>query len=224
MATKAKVSKLLLRNVPLFAMLPEDQLDALTTVLDRKSFARGEAVVTVGDATDSLYIVISGKLKVVIGDKMGREVILTLLGPGEYFGKMVPIEDSTRSASVIVVESCELLMLSKRDFRKCLSDNFEMAMTLLRCAVQRLREADRKIGRLALMDVYGRVAALLLDMSKTIDGRHVITQKIVKTDMAGMIGASREMVTRVMKDLEAGGFIEVRGDSTYLRDNIALIE
>jgi CRP/FNR family cyclic AMP-dependent transcriptional regulator len=137
---------------------------------------------------------------------------------------MVPIEDSTRSASVIVLEPCELLVLSKRDFRKCLSDNFEMAMTMLRGAVQRLREADRKIGRLALMDVYGRVAALLLDMSETKDGQHVITQKIVKTDMAGMVGASREMVTRVMKDLQAGGFIEVRGDSVYLRDNIATIE
>ena len=224
MATKAKVSKLLLRNVPLFSMLPEDQLAALTTVLGRKSFARGETVIAAGDATNSLYIVISGRLKAIIGDKTGREVILTILGPGEYFGEMVPIEYSTRSASVIVLESCELLILSKHDFRKCLSDNFEMAMTMLRCAVQRLREADRKIGRLALMDVYGRVAALLLDMSETIDGRHVITQKIVKKDMAGMIGASREMVTRVMKDLQAGGFIEVRGDSIYLRDNIASIE
>ena len=224
MVTKANVSTLLLRNVPLFAMLPEDHLALLTTVVSRKLFARDAIIIAAGTVTDSLYIVISGRLKAIIGDKTGREIILTMLGPGEYFGEMVPIDDGTRSASVIGLEAGELLVLSKHDFRKCLSDNFEMAMTMLRCSVQRLREADRKIGRLALMDVYGRVAALLLDMSKTIDGRHVITQKIVKTDIAGMIGASREMVTRVMKDLQAGGFIELRGDSIYLRDNIALIE
>jgi CRP-like cAMP-binding protein len=99
-----------------------------------------------------------------------------------------------------------------------------MAMTMLRCAIQRLREADRKIGRLALMDVYGRVAGHLLEMSETIDGQHVIARKIIKQQMADMIGAPREMVGRAMKDLQAGGFIEVRGNSTYLRDNIALID
>ncbi len=223
MATKATVSTLLLRNVPLFSMLPEDQLAVLTTVVSRKSFARDAIIIAAGNVTDSLYVVISGRLKAIIGDKTGREIILTMLGPGEYFGEMVPIDDGTRSASVIALEPGELLVLSKHDFRKCLSDNFEMAMTMLRCSVQRLREADRKIGRLALMDVYGRVAGLLLDMSETIDGQHVITRKIVKTEMASMIGASREMVTRVMKDLQAGGFIEVRGNSMYLRDNIASI-
>ena len=222
-AKQASVSTLLLRNIPLFAMLPEDQLAALTTVVSRKNFARGATIIAAGDITDSLYVVISGRLKVIIGDKTGRQFILAVLGPGEYFGEMVPIEDSTRSASVIALQPGELLVLSKRDFRKYLSDNFEMAMTMLRCAVRRLHEADRKIGRLALMDVYGRVAALLLDMSKTVDGQHVVTQKIAKTDIANMVGASREMVSRVMKDMRAGGFIEVRGNSIYLRDNIASI-
>ncbi len=223
MAMHATVSTLLLRNVRLFSMLPEEQLTLLTKVVGRQSFSRGATIIAAGDVTDSLYIVISGKLKVNIGDSTGREIILTTLGPGEYFGEMVPIEDSARSASVIALEPGELLVLSKHEFRKCLQDNFEMAMTMLRCAVQRLREADRKIGRLALMDVYGRVAASLLDMSETIDGQHIITQKIIKTEMADTLGASREMVTRVMKDLQARGFIEVRGNATYLRDNIASI-
>src|SRR5271167_3116986 len=104
MATKANVSTLLLRNVPLFAMLPEDELAVLSTVVGRKSFERGAAIIAAGDVTDSLYVVISGKLKVVIGDKTGREIILTMLGPGEYFGEMVPIADSTRSASIIALE------------------------------------------------------------------------------------------------------------------------
>ncbi len=218
------VSTLLLRNVPLFSMLPEDQLTVLTKVVRRNSFSRGATIIAAGDVTDSLYVVISGRFKVIIGDKTGREIILAMLGPGEYFGEMVPIDDNPRSASVIAMEPGDLLVLSKQEFRKCLQDNFEMAMTMLRCAIQRLREADRKIGRLALMDVYGRVAGHLLEMSETIDGQHVIARKIVKQQMADMIGASREMVGRAMKDLQADGFIEVRGNSTYLRDNIALID
>ena len=221
---QAVVSTLLLRNVPLFSMLSEGQLALLTQVVGRKSFPRGATIITAGDITDSLYVVISGKVKVLIGDKTGREVILSVLGPRDYFGEMVPIDDSPRSASVIAMEPVELLMLSKQEFTKCLQDNFEMAMTMLRCAIQRLREADRKIGRLALMDVYARVAGHLLEMSKTIDGHHVISHKIVKQQMADTIGASREMVSRAMKDLQADGLIQIRGNSIYLQDNIAAID
>jgi len=221
---QAIVSTLLLRNVPLFSTLPEDQLTVLTKVVRRLSFPRGATIVTAGDVTDSLYVVISGRFKVIIGDRTGREIILAVLGQGEYFGEMVPIEDSTRSASVVAMEPGELLVLGKEDFRTCLQDNFEMAMTMLRCAIQRLAEADRKIGRLALMDVYARVAGHLLEISETVDGQQVIAQKIAKQQMADTIGASREMVHRAMKDLQARGFIEVRGKEIYLRDNIALID
>jgi len=224
MVAHASVSTLLLRNVPLFAMLSESQLSVLTSVVSRRSFARGTTIIAAGDVTDSLYLVISGRLKVMMSDDEGREVILSMLGPNEYFGEMGLIDDSTRSASVISLEACELLVLSKRDFRKCLSENFEMAMTVMRGLVKRLREADRKIGSLALMDVYGRVARLLLEMSEMIAGQHVVTRKIAKQDIAKMIGASREMVSRVMKDLQVGGYIDVRGNSIYLRDNIVDID
>lgn len=224
MAALASVSTLLLRNVPLFAMLQESQLSLLTGVVSRRSFPRSTTIIAAGDATDSLYVVISGRLKVMMSDDEGREVILSMLGPNEYFGEMGLIDDSTRSASVIALEACELLVLSKRDFRKCLSENFEMALTVMRGLVKRLREADRKIGSLALMDVYGRVARLLLEMSERIDGQQVVTKKVAKQDIAKMIGASREMVSRVMKDLQVGGYIDVRGSSIYLRDNIVDID
>ena len=224
MATQTGVSTLLLRSVPLFAMLQEDQLAVLTNVVRRRSFPRGTTIIAAGDVTDSLYVVISGTLKVTMSDESGREIILSMLGPREYFGEMVPIDENTRSASVIGLEPCELMVLSKDDFRKCLLENFQMAMTVLRGLVKRLREADRKIGSLALMDVYGRVARLLLDMSETIDGRRIVTRKIVKKDIAKMIGASREMVSRVMKHLQAGGYIDVRGNSIYLNDNIVDID
>jgi CRP/FNR family transcriptional regulator, cyclic AMP receptor protein len=157
-------------------------------------------------------------------DDDGGEVILAILGSNEFFGEMGLLDDAPRSASVVAIEPCELLSLSKKDFKKCMAENFEMTMTVMRGIVKRLREADKKIGSLALMDVYGRVARLLLEMSETIDGQKVVTKKLAKQDIAKMIGASREMVSRVMKDLQTGGFIEVKGGSIFLKDNILAVD
>jgi len=224
MAGPAHVSTLLLRNVPLFSVLPEHQLAVLTSLVSRKAFTRGTTIISAGDTTESLYVIISGRLKVMMSDDEGREVILAILGPNEFFGEMGLLDDHPRSASVVAIEACELLTLAKRDFKKCLADNVEMTMTVMRGVVKRLREADQKIGSLALMDVYGRVARLLLEMSEIVDGQKVVTKKLAKQDIAKMIGASREMVSRVMKDLQAGGYIEVRPGSIVLRDNILAVD
>jgi CRP/FNR family transcriptional regulator, cyclic AMP receptor protein len=218
------VSTAVLKAVPLFASFPDDQLRLLTPVITRRSLPRSTTVMASGDPTDSLYIVLSGRLKVMMSDAEGKEVILSILGPGEFFGEMGLIDDAPRSASVVSIEACELLSIAKRDFKKSLAENFEMAQAVMRGLVRRLRDADRKIGSLALLDVYGRVARLLLDMSETVDGEKVVTKRLPKQDIAKMIGASREMVSRVMKDLQMGGYIEVRGSNIVLRDTIVLPE
>jgi len=218
------VSTAVLKAVPLFASFPEDQLRMLTTMVTRRSASRSTTIMAGGDATDSLYIVLSGRLKVMMSDSDGKEVILSILGPGEFFGEMGLIDDEPRSASVVTIEPCELLSISKRDFKKCLVDNSEMSMAVMRGLVRRLREADRKIGSLALLDVYGRVARLLLDMAENVNGEKVVTKRLPKQDIAKMIGASREMVSRVMKDLQTGGYIEMRGSNIVLRDTIMLPE
>jgi len=218
------VSTAVLKAVPLFASFPEDQLRMLTTMVTRRSASRSTTIMAGGDATDSLYIVLSGRLKVMMSDSDGKEVILSILGPGEFFGEMGLIDDEPRSASVVTIEPCELLFISKRDFKKCLLENSDMSMAVMRGLVRRLREADRKIGSLALLDVYGRVARLLLDMSENVDGEKIVTKRLPKQDIAKMIGASREMVSRVMKDLQMGGYIEMRGSNIVLRDSIVLPE
>jgi CRP/FNR family transcriptional regulator, cyclic AMP receptor protein len=218
------VSTAVLKAVPLFASFPEDQLRMLTGVVTRRSLPRSTTVMASGDPTDSLYIVLSGRLKVMMSDAEGKEVILSILTAGEFFGEMGLIDDAPRSASVVSIEACELLSIAKRDFKKCLAENFEMAQAVMRGLVRRLRDADRKIGSLALLDVYGRVARLLLDMSETVDGEKIVTKRLPKQDIAKMIGASREMVSRVMKDLQMGGYIEVRGSNIVLRDSIVLPE
>jgi CRP/FNR family transcriptional regulator, cyclic AMP receptor protein len=220
-APSTTVSPTVLKTVPMFGTFPEDQLRALATMVTRRSAPRGSAIMRAGDETDSLYIVISGRLKVMMGEADGKEVILSILGPGEFFGEMGLIDDSPRSATVIAIEPCELLAVTKRAFKKCLVENVALAMAVMRVVVRRLREADRKIGSLAMLDVYGRVARLLLDMSENVNGQKVVTRRLTKQDIGKMVGASREMVTRVMKDLEMSGYFEVRGSTIVLRDTIS---
>jgi CRP/FNR family cyclic AMP-dependent transcriptional regulator len=216
------VSPLLIRNVPLFSSLPGDQLLLLASVLSRKPYPRDSAVIAAGDPTDALYIVISGRLKVVMSDNEGREAILAILNRGDFFGEMGLIDQAPRSASVVTLEACELLTITRADFMKCLQKNFDLAMNVIRGLVGRLREADRKIGSLALMDVCGRVARLLMDMAETVDGQKVVTRKLPKKQIAKMIGASREMVSRVMKEMETSGHIEVRAHGILLRESLEL--
>ena len=218
------VSSAMLRSVPLFASFPEEPLRLLATVVTRRSATRGSIIMAAGDPTDSLYIVLSGRLKVMMSDAEGKEVILTILGPGEFFGEMGLIDDSPRSASVVAIEPCELMAITRRDFKKCLAENVDMASAVMRGLVRRLREADRKIGSLALLDVYGRVARLLLDMAETVDGQKMVTKRLPKQDIAKMIGASREMVSRVMKDLQTSGYIEVRAGSIFLHEAMLMAE
>jgi len=218
------VSTTVLKAVPLFSSLPEEQLRMLSTMVVRKSVPRSTTVISGGDMTDSLYIVLTGRLKVMMSDSDGKEVILSFLGAGEFFGEMGLIDDAPRSATVVAIEPCELLYISKRDFKKCLAENFDITMAVMRGLVRRLREADRKINSLALLDVYGRVARLLIDMSETVGGEKIVTKRLPKQDIAKMIGASREMVSRVMKDLQMGGYIEMRGSNIVLRESILLPE
>ncbi|MCL2635084.1 MAG: cyclic nucleotide-binding domain-containing protein [Betaproteobacteria bacterium] len=206
------LSLVVLRNVPLFSGLNESELEKLSKVCGRRRVERGAFVVRAGEVTDSLYILLTGRAKVTNTDEEGREIILAWLGPGESFGEMGMIDGSPRSASVVASEACELLVLGKDAFQRCLQDNFLVAQKLMQILVRRLREADRKIESLALLDVYGRVARLLLDVSIEEEGRRVIKKKISKQDMARMIGASREMVSKVMRDLELSGYIATEGD------------
>lgn len=197
----------LLQKIPMFSGLSELQLDQLARMAVHRRATRHTAIVRAGESTDSLFVIVSGSAKVLSRDAEGREVILTLLGAGECFGEMGLIDGSPRSADVIADEACALLMISKRDFIKALADNFDLCLNIMKSLVLRLREANRKIESLALMDVYGRVAKLLLDFSVEEDGVRVIRRKVSKQDMAKMVGASREMVSRVMKDLEGSGYI-----------------
>jgi len=219
-----RASTLLLRNVPLFESLSEQQRDLLMQRLRRRSHARGETIVEAGDPSQCLYIIISGRAQVVITDGKGRKVILALLRPGDYFGEMSLLDECPRSASVIAREACEILILDKHDLVECLRASPQLALTVARGLAKRLRAADRRIGSLALLDVYGRVAQVLLQEAEDVDGIRVVRGGLSKQDIARMIGASRERVSRIMKDLQTRGYIESRGSSIYLTDRVGKLE
>ena len=212
------ISTTVLKSLPLFAACSLEELRALAPTVMRRTAPRGTAIMREGHPIDCLYVIVSGRLKVMVGEADGKETILGILGPGEFFGEMGLIDDNPRSASVVAIEPCELLALTKRVFRRLLVENPGLAMAVMRVLVRRLREADRKIGSLAMLDVYGRVARLLLDMSEIVNGQKVVTRRVSKQDIAKMIGASREMVSKVMKDLQTSGHIEIQGTLIVLRD------
>ncbi|MGZ5091602.1 MAG: Crp/Fnr family transcriptional regulator [Burkholderiales bacterium] len=195
----------ILKTVPLFSLFSDHELATLFPAIQHRSYPRHSFMLRAGEKTDALYIILSGKAKVVIDDGDGREVTLTTIGPSEFFGEMSLIDEKPRSASVEALEACEILYISKPAFMACLKDNFDAAMLILRNVVARLREADRKIASLALMDVHGRVARLLMDLARDVNGMWVVDTG--SEEMARMVGASREMVSRVLKEMRDGGLI-----------------
>lgn len=214
------VSTIALRTFPLFQGLPDDRLASVARCAMMRRIPRGQAVVHAGDRTDFIYFVLTGSLKVTVSDEDGREVILSILGQGEIFGEMGMFGEQPRSATVLAVVPSDLVQISKQDFRRIMEENFDIAWRIMTNLAERLRNADRKIESLALMDVYGRVARLLLDMSEDVAGEVIVTRKISKQDIAKMIGASREMVSRVMKDLGLQGLIEETDRGIILRDRL----
>jgi CRP/FNR family transcriptional regulator, cyclic AMP receptor protein len=202
-------NKLFLKRVPLFAGLTDAQYDLLAAGSTRRNFPKGRMMVAEGEPSQSLYILLSGRAKVQRSDSEGKEVILAVLGPGEFFGEMSLIDDAPRSASVITLESCDFMAINKESFKAMISQSTEMCLQIMKGLVKRLRGADQKIETLALLDVYGRVARVLLDFSESVDGERVVKGKLPRQEIAKMIGASREMVSRVMKGLETDGYILV---------------
>jgi CRP/FNR family transcriptional regulator, cyclic AMP receptor protein len=193
--------------------------DELLDVLDLRDFARhavtrtfprNTVVVREGERTDSLYIVVSGRVKIYVSDE-GKEIVLGESGPGEYFGEMV-LDEGPRSASVTTLEPTEFLVVPREDFREFVTKSPEFALHLILKLIRRVRALTNDVKTLGLMDVYGRVARMLLDLAEERDGVLVIRERPKPQEIASRVGASREMVDKILEDLAEGGYIKVKGD------------
>jgi CRP-like cAMP-binding protein len=211
-----------LRKVPLFQNLSEPDLHAFSELCRERSYPKGSVIVFEDDPGDALYLVAAGQVKVVLIAEDGREVILSVLGEGSFFGEMAVIDDEPRSAHVIAMEDSNLLVLRREDFQAQLRRSPDVAISLLREISQRLRRADEKIGSLVLLDVNGRVAHLLLRMADD-EGGDRITRKLTHHTIAQMIGSSRETVSRTMRNLVERGVIQVTRKDITLKDRHSLM-
>lgn len=207
----------LVRRVPLFSDLNPLQASMVADSVSKHRFKRGEALVSQGEKSGYLAIMLSGRARVLATDSKGREVILAHLEAGAHVGEMSLIDDQPHSASVVAETQTDALILGREAFMRCLADSVPMAQTIMKGLVKRLRNADEKIETLALLDVYGRVARALMELGKANDDGTFVTQsRVSRQDVAKMIGASREMVSRVMKDFEERGMISRQEDGTLL--------
>jgi len=215
----------LIRRVPLFSTLTQTQAESVADAVIKRRFKRGECIVEQGKKSNFLAIVLTGRARVVTSDARGREVILATLTPGDYVGEMSLIDNQPHSATVRAEVQTDVLILGRVEFARCLPENTSMAYAVMKGLVLRLRLADRKIEWLAMMEVYGRVARALLEFAHPDkEGRLIIRERVSRQDVAKMIGASREMVSRVMKDLEDRGFIEAQEDgSTLVKDRLSTL-
>jgi len=210
----------MLENVSLFSELPQSDLEAISKLATTRTFPRNTIIISEGDTSDSLYAVLSGKVKIYLSDDEGKEIIINIQGAGEYFGELALLDDSPRSASVMTIEECKLAIISKSAFDECLEANPQIALRVIRGLSGRLRDLTENVKSLALMDVYGRVARTLLDLAEEDNGEQIIRQRLTQRDIANMVGASREMVSRILKDLSVGGYITIRNKTITIHDKL----
>ena len=197
-----------LAQVPLFSELGDSELTAIANMATTRSLPANSVVVNEGDQTNSLYVINSGKVKIYLADENGKEVMLGISGPGEYFGEMV-LDGGPRSASVMTLEPSKFSIIQKEDLEKYLHNHPEVALNIIKHLINRIRALTDNVKSLALLDVYGRFRKLLLDLAIEEDGKMVIKEKLTQKDMANRVGSSREMISRILRELTVGGYIEI---------------
>ena len=197
-----------LKAIPLFEGVPEVDLRALAERTVTRNYPKQAMIVNEGDESGSLYLILSGRVKVYLADEHGKELILAIKGPGQYFGEMA-LDGEPRAASVMTLDPSQFAVLSREDFRAFLLSHAEVALQLIENLIRVARGLNRSARNLAMLDVYGRVARTLLELAVERDGRLVIPEKLTQKDIAARVGASREMINRILRDLTTGGYVSV---------------
>jgi len=189
--------------------LQQDELAIIVNYSSPKHYPKHTIIINEGDPSEIFYVLLEGQVKVFVSDEKGKEVVINIQGPGSYFGEIAIIDKAPRSASVMTLEACRMAVVSRQDFMRCIGEHPEFALALIRRLVERVRALTEQIKGLALYDVYGRVAQTLTGLASEQDGVQVIPQRLTHQDIANRVGASREMVSRILKDLTTGGYVRI---------------
>ena len=212
-----------LATVPLFKSLDPAERERFAELVREKSYPKGSVILFEDDPGDALFVIRDGRVKVVLLGEDGREVILGLLGVSEHFGELSLIDGQPRSAHVIAMEESTILVLRRDDFRRRVESSPVVAWALLQELSRRLRRADEKIRALVLLDVPGRIASMLLDAAAEC-GNDLIDKPLTHQTIAQVIGASRETVSRAMRDFQDAGWVAAERRRIRLLNKPALRE
>ena len=196
----------MLETVNLFQNLPKDQLQRLEQVSTLRKYPKNTILFMEGDENGQLFFIRSGLVCVYTDDSEGKQLVLNYMGEGEYFGELSLLDNKPRSASVATVHNSEFICVSREVFKEFLRSNPDLCEGLMQALAERIRTLTGNMRDMALLDVYGRVAHAL----ERFCGTEQTHPKLTHQDIANMVGASREMVSRVMKELVFGGYIEVQ--------------
>jgi CRP/FNR family cyclic AMP-dependent transcriptional regulator len=210
----------MLEDVAIFSGLSQDDLELLEHHMVTRSFQKNTIIINEGDEANSFFIIIKGAVKVFLSNEEGKEIIINAQGAGDHFGELALLDDAPRSASVITTEKSTIGVIAKEDFHKVLAKNTDLSLNLIRELTRRVRLLSDNVRSLALMDVYGRVAKILLGMAQEEDGIMVINKRPTQQDIANHIGASREMVARILKDLATGNYITIDGRRLIINEKL----
>jgi CRP/FNR family cyclic AMP-dependent transcriptional regulator len=191
-----------------FAPLHPDTLRDIAAGGVVRAFPRNSVLINEGDQGDTLYVILSGRVKVFSSNEHGREFVIDFQGPGEYVGEMM-LDGEPRSASVMTVEPTTCAVVNRAQFREFILAHPDFALHLIERLIHRVRVTTGNLKSLALSDVYGRLVRLLNALAKDVDGRQVVPEKLTQQEIADRVGASRDMIGKLMKDLTAGGYLAV---------------
>ena len=189
--------------------LEQETLRAIAATGVVRSFPKNTILINEGDQGDSLYIVVSGRVKVYASNEAGREFVIAFHGAGEYIGEM-SLDGSPRSASVITVEPTTCAVVTRGNFREFVLAHPEFALHLIEKLIGRVRLTTDNVKSLALSDVYGRLVKLINSLAEPVDGKMVVRERLTQQEIAERVGASRDMISRLMKDLVGGGYLAVQ--------------
>jgi CRP/FNR family cyclic AMP-dependent transcriptional regulator len=197
-----------LKNISLFRDLGQADLEVIAKKAAVTSFRKNVVVITEGELSQLVYFILSGTVKVHLNDENGKELILDIKGPGEYFGEMI-LDEEPWSASVSTVKPCQFAVISTTDLKKVMLKHPKMALLVITNLIGMCRTRSENIRSFVMLDVYGRVSKMLLGFAVEQKGMLVIPEKLTQQEMAGKVGTSREVINRIIRDLTTGGYVKV---------------
>lgn len=212
----------MLEKMPIFAGLPRAELETIERCAVVRSFPKNAVIVVEGDRSDSLYAILAGRVKIYLTDERGREIIVNLKEAGDYFGELAALGDTPRAASVMTLDPSKFAIVPAADIKDCLKRNPDLAMGVIQSMARHIAHLTENVRDLALLNVYQRVARLLLKRATEQNGKLIIASHLSQQEIANHTGASREMVGRVLKELTVGGYIALADGSITIEKKLPL--